>query len=211
MFILTTIADLVQITPEQFQLPSIEAIEDNLNAKYSNRIVPKVGLGICVFDILQASDGLIGNGTGIVHVNGITIVLPPISSFTQCSLVEFRLVVFRPFKGEIILGRIKSASTWGIKVHLEFFDDILVPPNLMFAGSYYNDQEQCWVWNNEGAEYFYDRNEWVRVRVEQEHWHEQAPLPPSEREEAMSNTERKSPYSITASMMQSALGPTEWW
>ena len=30
-------------------------------------------------------------------------------------LVEFRLIVFRPFKGEIILGRISSASEWGIK------------------------------------------------------------------------------------------------
>lgn len=30
-------------------------------------------------------------------------------------LVEFRLVVFRPFKGEIILGRISSASEWGMK------------------------------------------------------------------------------------------------
>ena len=30
-------------------------------------------------------------------------------------LVEFRLVVFRPFKGEIILGRISSASDYGMK------------------------------------------------------------------------------------------------
>lgn len=29
--------------------------------------------------------------------------------------VEFRLIVFRPFKGEIILGRISSASDYGMK------------------------------------------------------------------------------------------------
>lgn len=43
-------------------------------------------------------DGIIGYGTGKANVN-----------------VEFRLVVFRPFKGEIILGQISSASERGIK------------------------------------------------------------------------------------------------
>lgn len=60
--------------------------------------------------------------------------------------------MFRPFKGEIIVGRISSASEWGMKsvvksplswntglnsptVRLDFFDDILVPPSLMFPGS----------------------------------------------------------------------------
>lgn len=34
------------------------------------KVVQKVGLCICVYDILKASDGLIGHGTGIVNVNG---------------------------------------------------------------------------------------------------------------------------------------------
>ena len=63
--------------------------------------------------------------------------------------VEFRLIVFRPFKGEIIMGRITGASDAGLKsslfdnleiglaadpktVSLEFFDDIWVPKHLMF-------------------------------------------------------------------------------
>ena len=118
-----------------------------------------------------------------------------------------------------------------LTVRLEFFDDIHVPSNLMFPGSFLyvyhsfskvlsdpftililhvslfsksvanldvssNVQEQCWVWNNDGTEYFYDKHEWVRVRIEQEHWHEQSPAAPSEREAAAA-TERKSPYSIT--------------
>jgi len=193
MFILTTISDLVQITPEDFQKPSAEALEDNLNEKYANKVIQKIGLCICVYDILKASDGLIGHGTGIVNVN-----------------VEFRLIVFRPFKGEILLGQISSASEWGMKVRLEFFDDILVPPNLMFQGSYFNVQEQCWVWNNHGTEYFYDKHEWVRIRVEQEHWHDQSPVAPALRESAAAQ-ERVSPYSITTSMLQSAMGPIAWW
>jgi DNA-directed RNA polymerase III subunit RPC8 len=62
------------------------------------------------------------------------------------------MVVFRPFKGEILLGKISSASQHGIKstlqpysqclvsdnitVRLDFFDDIFVPPHLLFEGSY---------------------------------------------------------------------------
>ena len=52
------------------------------------------------------------------------------------------------------------------------------------------------MWPNAGQEYFYDKHEWVRVRVEQEHWQDLSPVAPAERESA-SALERKSPYSIT--------------
>ncbi|MCJ1351875.1 MAG: DNA-directed RNA polymerase III subunit rpc25 [Icmadophila ericetorum] len=179
MFILTEIQDLVQITPEDFEKRSIEAVEDNLNAKYSNKVIQNIGLCICVYDIEKASDGLIGHGTGIVNVN-----------------VTFRNIVFRPFKGEILLGKIGTSSEWGIKIQLDFFEDILVPPNLMFPGSYFNVEQQSWIWNNEGTDYYYDKYEWVRIRVEQEHWHDQSPVAPSERE-SVAATERISPYRVT--------------
>ncbi len=59
-----------------------------------------------------------------------------------------------------------------------------------------NVQEQVWTWVNEGDEYFYDKLEWVRIRVEDEHWHDLTPVAPSERG-SESAAERKSPYSIT--------------
>lgn len=61
-----------------------------------------------------------------------------------------------------------------------------------------NVQEQVWTWVNEGDEYFYDKLEWVRIRVEDEHWHDLTPVAPSERG-SESAAERKSPYSITVS------------
>ncbi|ELQ33276.1 DNA-directed rna polymerase III 25 kD polypeptide [Pyricularia oryzae Y34] len=69
MFILTKIADLVQIKPAQFAKLSIDAIEDNLNEKYCNKVIQKVGLCICMYDLLWASEGLIGHGDGLVNVN----------------------------------------------------------------------------------------------------------------------------------------------
>jgi len=61
-------------------------------------VIQKIGLCICLYDILKVEDGIIGYGTGKANAN-----------------IEFRLIVFRPFKGEIILGQIASASESGMK------------------------------------------------------------------------------------------------
>jgi DNA-directed RNA polymerase III subunit RPC8 len=70
MFILTTISDLIQISPEDFSKYSAVAIEDNINEKYANKVIQKIGLCISFYDLLESSDGLIGHGTGLVNVNG---------------------------------------------------------------------------------------------------------------------------------------------
>lgn len=49
---------------------------------------------------------------------------------------------------------------------------------------------------NEGNEYFYDKGETVRFRVESETWNDLSPVAPSLRM-AETSEELKSPYSIT--------------
>lgn len=66
----TKIADLVQIHPSDLERGHAQVIEDNINAKYGNKVIQKIGLCICMYDLLSASDGLIGNGDGLVSVNG---------------------------------------------------------------------------------------------------------------------------------------------
>jgi DNA-directed RNA polymerase III subunit RPC8 len=61
----------VQITPSDLHKDSRVAVEDNINAKYSNRVIQKIGLCICMYDLLWASEGLIGHGDGMVNVNGM--------------------------------------------------------------------------------------------------------------------------------------------
>ena len=65
----TTIQDLIQIKPQDFEKPSAQAIKDVVNDKYSNRIVPGIGLCLCMWDLISATEGLIGHGTGLVNVN----------------------------------------------------------------------------------------------------------------------------------------------
>lgn len=66
----TTIEDLIQITPQDFSKPSAQGIKDAINTKYSNKVIQKIGLCVCMWDLLKASEGLISHGTGLVNVNG---------------------------------------------------------------------------------------------------------------------------------------------
>lgn len=65
----------MQITPQDFHKKSIQAIEDNINAKYANKVIQKIGLCICLYDLTWASEGLIGHGTGGANVNGMSPIL----------------------------------------------------------------------------------------------------------------------------------------
>jgi DNA-directed RNA polymerase III subunit RPC8 len=48
-------------------------------------------------------------------------------------VAEFRMTVFRPFVGEVLTGRIMAATYTGIRISLEFFDDIFIPAHLIFS------------------------------------------------------------------------------
>ncbi|KIW56475.1 DNA-directed RNA polymerase [Exophiala xenobiotica] len=193
MFILTKFDDLVQIPPHGFRNNQITQrdLEDRINEKYSNKVVQKVGLCICMYDLLKASDGLIGTGTGNANVN-----------------VHFRMIVFRPFKGEIITGIVRKCITTGIRITTQFFDDIFVPQTMLFEGCEFNEAEKTWVWKTEESELWFDEGTVVNLRIEAEKWHDQAPKGPADAEK---DGERKVPYAIEASMAEAGLGGVEWW
>lgn len=89
----------------------MHAIEDNINAKYANKVrnclplqiifewirtdrllcekvIQKVGLCICLYDLQWASEGLIGHGEGSANVNGIFCLPLPILCFQVASNVH---------------------------------------------------------------------------------------------------------------------------
>ncbi|KAI5789112.1 RNA polymerase III subunit Rpc25-domain-containing protein [Geopyxis carbonaria] len=193
MFILSSFTDLVVINPEDFSKRTVDALEDQINAKYANKVVYNVGLCICLYDILKVSEGMVGHGSGSAHVN-----------------VEFRLVVFRPFKGEIMIGRISSSSLHGINVRTDFFDEIFVPHTSLFEDSTFDVKENVWIWNNEGNEFYMDKNEIIRFRIEEEAFEDQLPIPPHLQEDHV-DMERKPPYRIIASAQQAGMGLVSWW
>ncbi|KAK0730715.1 RNA polymerase III subunit Rpc25-domain-containing protein [Lasiosphaeris hirsuta] len=194
MFILTKIADLVQIAPADFGKLSHMAIEDNINAKYANKVVQKIGLFVCLWDILWTSEGLIGHGDGLVNVN-----------------VEFRMVVFRPFKGEVLAARITSQTRDGINLATDFFHDIFVPWNELPDDTEFEASEGVWIWKVEGQVLYYDNNEMVHFEVMGEEWRDQAPTGPLDLSIDQAASELLPPYKITASMKRAGLGCAIWW
>ncbi|PPJ60242.1 hypothetical protein CBER1_01328 [Cercospora berteroae] len=202
MFTLITLADVVQIHPNEFHKPSIRAVEDFINTKYADKVIHKVGLCIGFHSLISASEGLIGHGTGIVNVN-----------------VDFRLVVFRPFKGEILRATITQSSPQGIYLSLDFYEDLLVPPETLFEGSTWEKDENgtmAFVWRTEDGEggqneFFFDSAESCMVRIEEEQWHDASPDALRNSQEEEETTSRSPPYLVRGSMMHSGLGPTLWW
>jgi hypothetical protein len=90
-------------------------------------------------------------------------------------IVEFRMTVFRPFRGEIVYGRIKSSNEEGIIIDLEFTSEVFIPYQNLPENSSFSQAENVWVWNSEGTELFFDKGEPVLFRVEHEEWFDQRP------------------------------------
>lgn len=148
MFQIATLVDSVRVAPKNFGKEFQLAITDELNSKYSNKIVANLGLCVCVFDLVEIEDPIIHPNEGGAFIR-----------------VKFRLILFRPFVGEILVGKVKSSDAEGIKVTLGFFDEIFIPASLLQQPCSFDRSERVWIWNYEGNSLFLDVNETIRVRV----------------------------------------------
>jgi DNA-directed RNA polymerase III subunit RPC8 len=70
MFILTRLTDTVKLLPSTEY--SHAAVTQWLNAKYSNKVLHKIGLCIAVYDILSVGDGALKYGDGCVYIKSIS-------------------------------------------------------------------------------------------------------------------------------------------
>lgn len=59
MFVLSVIEDLVRVHPSQFLQPREQALEDQLNKKYANKVLHNVGLCLRVFDLQTISEPVV--------------------------------------------------------------------------------------------------------------------------------------------------------
>uniref|UniRef100_A0A1B6ILS1 DNA-directed RNA polymerase III subunit RPC8 n=1 Tax=Homalodisca liturata TaxID=320908 RepID=A0A1B6ILS1_9HEMI len=200
MFILSEFKDVVRTPPVVFDKKLKVSITEHLNCKLANKVVPKVGLCITLFDIQKLEDSYIFPGDGGAHTK-----------------VEFRFVVFRPFIDEIIIGKIRSCTKDGVHVTLGFFDDILIPPSNLQHPSRFDETEQVWVWefDNDGDKHdlFMDPGEKLKFRVTSELFVETSPVQCPDNPELLEtiSTEPKVPYSITATINEPGLGVLSWW
>ncbi|KAK7696398.1 hypothetical protein QCA50_001052 [Cerrena zonata] len=210
MFVLSIIKDTVAVHPQHFGLPPEQAITNELNKKYANKVLHDVGLCICVFDISEAGEGKVRYGDGFLWYK-----------------VSFRLVVFRPFASEVIVAKVKSSDEDGIRLSVGFFDDIYIPVMWLPEPCAFDPNERAHFWLP-GSEaktahelldsatddrMYIDANEIVRVRVEADEFYDDEPGPPKATDgvQQLHLENRRAPYTITCSIAEQGLGPVAWW
>lgn len=137
MFVIATVADTLRIPPTMFYQPTRTSAHEEIDKKYPNRVIMDVGLVICRYgDVDQIGDGVCVPGDGAAHHE-----------------VVFRLVIFRPFVEEVLVGHIIESNEEGIKVGLgEFFSDIFIPAYWMLRPSQYDRESGLWVWTPDYGE-----------------------------------------------------------
>lgn len=84
------------------------------------------------YDFISIGDPMIYPAEGSIHV-----------------AVRFRFVIFRPFIGEIIQGRVIETSSSGIRVSMDFFYNIFIPNYLIMEPSVFNETAKTWNWEYE--------------------------------------------------------------
>ncbi|KII63140.1 DNA-directed RNA polymerase III subunit rpc8 [Thelohanellus kitauei] len=109
MFMLVRLKILVEVKPQNFSEHEDQYIRNSILGRFVDKVVLNVGLFIAIHHIDSVEQPSIFPGSG--------------SYFTH---VEFTAVVFRPFIGELIEGRIKCINQNEIRLSIRFFEDIFI-------------------------------------------------------------------------------------
>eukprot|EP00904_Undaria_pinnatifida_P001880 jgi/Undpi1/11693/HiC_scaffold_36.g13988.m1 len=128
MFVLTTIKDTVKVAPGTFSGDSLDVLTAQIEAKFADRVIANVGLCVALHSYETIGDPYVYPSDGAAHYK-----------------VRFRLLVFRPFVGEILAGKVSSCTEHGIKVSLDFFEHASIPKDLLQSPSKFTRGE--WVWS----------------------------------------------------------------
>lgn len=192
MFYLSEIEHTLRLPPHLLSLPLNEAIKGELEGLFLDKVIANLGLCISVYDISSIEGGFIFPGDGA-------------STYT----VKFRLLMFRPFVGEVITSKLKESTSDGLHLSLGFFDDIYVPvpflPNPLHSEPDPENKNQIlWKWEYRGEYYPIDAVDEIRFRVHAVNY----PSVPLEQEEG---SKPFAPMVVTGSLDADGLGPISWW
>jgi DNA-directed RNA polymerase III subunit RPC8 len=147
MFVLSIIEDKLKINPHEFDKDTADVLLRRINGKYVNKVIPDVGLCIAFYDFIDVGVPYIYPGEGASHQH-----------------VKFRMVVFRPFVAEIMTGKVINCSQDGIKVSLDFFDDVYIPSYSLQVPSEYSDRQWRWEYT-EGEAFVTEIGDTIRFKV----------------------------------------------
>ncbi|KAI6236623.1 hypothetical protein M3Y95_00177400 [Aphelenchoides besseyi] len=196
MFVLAKFKYTVKTLARDFGVDIVQNLIDSINAEFSNYVIIDVGLCITFYDFVKIGDSFLMPGES--------------DSYTP---VEFRYVVFQPFRGEILQGTIASCGSDGIRVSMSFFCDIHITPDKLPKVSKFDENEQLWYWeyvvaseDEEDAKpqmikFFMEPGKVIRFRVIDYKFRSVEPGSPKD----------VKVYEIIASISETGLGCLSWW
>ncbi|KAJ2777250.1 DNA-directed RNA polymerase III complex subunit Rpc25 [Coemansia javaensis] len=194
MFVLAVLRDTLKVVPTEFTKPREQALKDEINRKYANRVLHDVGLCILAHDLLEIDEGYVQHSEGWLWIKA-----------------KFRMVVFRPFRDEILVGTVRSANAAGIEATMGFFSDIRIPAEQMPEGSAYDASEGVWVWRYEGNDLFIDLDEPIRFRVLETAFLDASPPRPQIGDADSAPATHAPPFALVCSIADPGLGLLSWW
>lgn len=95
MFVLSVLEDDVRVLPSDLTKAPLDAVTDVLQSRFLDKVIPDLGLVITVYDVTSIEGGFVYPNDGAAYFKTV-----------------FRLVIFRPFLGEVLVGKLKSSTRW---------------------------------------------------------------------------------------------------
>ncbi|CAL9063722.1 uncharacterized protein LOC135619555 isoform X1 [Musa acuminata AAA Group] len=186
MFCLSLIEHNLPLPPHLLNRPLLDAIKEELERLFLDKVLSNLGLCISIYDIRAIEGGFVFPGDG-----------------SSTYKVVFRLIMFRPYVGEILCGKLKASDANGLHLSLGFFDDIKVPVHLLPHKSRMGD-DGIWIWEHECGDLPMDLDEEVHFRVTKINY---PPIPV----EQDANASPFSPMEIIGEIYGDGLGLLSWW
>lgn len=101
MFYLVEMDDYVRVEPKLFGLPTLEAVEKQLEETYSDYYNKELGKVISVIEVLNVGEGVIIPGDGAAYYNSV-----------------FKLLVWKPELHELVFGEIIEITNFGAFINM---------------------------------------------------------------------------------------------
>ncbi|CAA7055550.1 unnamed protein product [Microthlaspi erraticum] len=192
MFYLSELKHTVRVPYHLLNLPLEEAIISVLQNVFLDKVLENLGLCVSIYDIKSVEGAEYGAGTTSYQVG-------------------FRIVVFRPFVGEVIVANLKESGANGLRLTLGFFEDIYVPASFIPSPNRcepdpYDRNQMRWVCKigKPKEDVIIDDSCQIRFQVESISY----PSKPFTRTE---DANPFAPMVVTGNLYGDGLGPVSWW
>lgn len=131
---LSVLDEEIRVLPKDLCKTPLEAVTEVIEHRFLDKVVPNLGLIVTLYDVQSLEGGFVYPNDGAAFFK-----------------VRFRVVVFRPFVGEVITGTLIGSTKEGVRVSLDFFNDVIVPEHSLQDPSFFNEAEKLWVWKFDGG------------------------------------------------------------